>query len=64
VNHKVLSLKHSTSVPAPLKSVSVLRILGIYAMDELKRTDWDKVGRYIAQKGGAYIERYGYGALI
>jgi hypothetical protein len=33
-------------------------------MDELKRTDWDKVGRYIAQKGGAYIEKYVYEGLI
>jgi hypothetical protein len=60
MKHKVLSLRRSTSVLAPLKSVSVLRILGIYAMDELRRTEWDKVGRYIAQKGGAYIEKYAY----
>jgi hypothetical protein len=35
-------------------------------MDKLKRTDWEKLGRYIAQKGGgvAYTEKYGSDVLI
>jgi hypothetical protein len=39
--------------------MAVLRILGIYSMDKLKRTDWENVGRYRARKGGEYIRRYG-----
>jgi hypothetical protein len=53
---KVLTLKHHRR-EAPLISVLVLMILGIYTMDKLKRTDWDKYGRYKAQRGGAYIEK-------
>ncbi|KAH9017008.1 hypothetical protein EDB85DRAFT_2017856 [Lactarius pseudohatsudake] len=37
--------------------IQVLRILGIYSMDKLKRTDWEKHGRYRAMKGGDYIEK-------
>ncbi|KAH9005755.1 hypothetical protein EDB86DRAFT_2843047 [Lactarius hatsudake] len=37
--------------------IQVLRILGIYSMDKLKRTDWDKHSRYRAMKGGDYIEK-------
>jgi hypothetical protein len=35
-------------------------------MDKLNRTDWEKIGRYIAQKGGgvAYTEKYGSEVLI
>ncbi|KAI9436975.1 hypothetical protein H4582DRAFT_1816019 [Lactarius indigo] len=33
----------------------ILRILGIYSMDKLNRTDWQRVGRYRAKKGGEYI---------
>jgi hypothetical protein len=33
-------------------------------MDELKRTEWDKVGRYIAQKGRGYVEKYAYEVVI
>ena len=39
--------------------MAVLKILGIYSMDQLKRTDWEKVGRYRAKKGKEYIEKYG-----
>jgi hypothetical protein len=42
----------------PTKFVSVLRILGIYTMDELNRTDWDKLGKYRARKGPDYVEKY------
>jgi hypothetical protein len=42
----------------------VLRILGIYSMDKLKRTDWENVGRYRARKGEEYIKRYGRDASI
>jgi hypothetical protein len=64
MKHKVISLRHSISILAPLKSISVLRVLGIYTMDELKRTEWDKVGRYIAQKGRGYVEKYVYKVVI
>ncbi|KAH8984688.1 hypothetical protein EDB92DRAFT_1950637 [Lactarius akahatsu] len=37
--------------------IQVLRILGIYSMDKLNRTDWDKMGRYRAKKGREYIEK-------
>ncbi|KAH8984685.1 hypothetical protein EDB92DRAFT_1470073 [Lactarius akahatsu] len=37
--------------------IQVLRILGIYSMDKLKRTDWEKHSRYRAMKGGDYIEK-------
>ncbi|KAH8984689.1 hypothetical protein EDB92DRAFT_2033428 [Lactarius akahatsu] len=37
--------------------IQVLRVLGIYTMDKLKRTDWDKIGRYRARKGREYIEK-------
>ncbi|KAH9075551.1 P-loop containing nucleoside triphosphate hydrolase protein [Lactarius deliciosus] len=37
--------------------MQVLRILGIYTMDKLKRTDWDKIGRYRARNGREYIEK-------
>ncbi|KAH9065004.1 hypothetical protein EDB87DRAFT_1597138 [Lactarius vividus] len=37
--------------------IQVLRILGIYSMDKLKRTDWEKHGRYRAMKGRDYIEK-------
>ncbi len=36
-----------------------MRILGIYSMDKLNRTDWEKAGRYRAKKGREYIEKYG-----
>ncbi|KAH9065001.1 hypothetical protein EDB87DRAFT_1756197 [Lactarius vividus] len=39
--------------------IQVLRVLGIYTMDKLKRTDWEKIGRYRANKGREYIEKYG-----
>ena len=42
----------------------VLMILGIYSMDKLKRTDWEKVGRYLAKKGNEYIRKYGCGFLV
>ncbi|KAH9172882.1 hypothetical protein EDB89DRAFT_1885655 [Lactarius sanguifluus] len=35
--------------------IQVLRILGIYSMDKLNRTDWQRVGRYQAKKGKEYI---------
>jgi hypothetical protein len=38
--------------------VTVLRILGIYSMDELNRTDWDKLGKYGARKGPDYVAKY------
>jgi hypothetical protein len=44
--------------------MTVLKILGIYSMDKLNRTDWEKIGRYRAQKGRAYIEKYGRDILI
>ncbi|KAH8981163.1 hypothetical protein EDB86DRAFT_3051652, partial [Lactarius hatsudake] len=34
---------------------AVLRILGIYSMDKLNRTDWQRVGRYQAKRGREYI---------
>ncbi|KAH9005757.1 hypothetical protein EDB86DRAFT_3162664 [Lactarius hatsudake] len=37
--------------------IQVLRVLGIYTMDKLKRTDWDKIGRYRARNGRDYIEK-------
>ncbi|KAH8979762.1 P-loop containing nucleoside triphosphate hydrolase protein [Lactarius hatsudake] len=37
--------------------IQVLRVLGIYTMDKLKRTDWDKIGRYRARNGREYIEK-------
>lgn len=37
--------------------MAVLRILGMYTMDELKRKDWEKVGNYRATKGHDYTER-------
>jgi hypothetical protein len=49
-------LKHHRR-KVPLISVLVLRILGIYTMDKLKRTDWDKYGKYKAQRGSDYIEK-------
>ena len=39
--------------------MAVLRVLGIYSMDKLKRTDWENVGRYRAKKGSDYVRRYG-----
>jgi hypothetical protein len=48
----------------PLRPFSALRILGIYAMDKLKRKDWDQFGNRIAQKGGVYTEKYGYEIFI
>jgi hypothetical protein len=38
--------------------VTVLRILGIYSMDELNRTDWDKFGKHGARKGPDYVAKY------
>ncbi|KAH8984682.1 hypothetical protein EDB92DRAFT_2117025 [Lactarius akahatsu] len=35
--------------------IQVLRILGIYSMDKLNRTDWETVGRYQAKNGREYI---------
>ncbi|KAH9017010.1 hypothetical protein EDB85DRAFT_2203580 [Lactarius pseudohatsudake] len=35
--------------------IQVLRILGIYSMDKLNRTNWQRVGRYQAKKGREYI---------
>ncbi|KAI9453663.1 P-loop containing nucleoside triphosphate hydrolase protein [Lactarius psammicola] len=35
--------------------IQVLRILGIYSMDKLNRTDWESAGRYRAKKGREYI---------
>ncbi|KAH8984684.1 hypothetical protein EDB92DRAFT_2117028 [Lactarius akahatsu] len=35
--------------------IQVLRILGIYSMDKLNRTNWQRVGRYQAMKGREYI---------
>ena len=40
-------------------TMAVLRVLGIYSMDKLKRTDWENVGRYRAKKGSDYVRRYG-----
>lgn len=47
------------SVPLKFKFIAVLRVLGIYTIDQLKRTNWDEVGKYKAQKGRAYVEKYG-----
>ncbi len=44
--------------------MTVLRILGIYSMDKLNRTNWEKVGRYRATEGKEYIEKYGRGVFI
>ena len=44
--------------------MAVLSILGLYSMDKLKRTDWEKVGRYRAKKGKEYIGKYGRGIFI
>ena len=38
--------------------VTVIKILGIYSMDELNRKDWEEVGKYRARKGQGYVERY------
>jgi hypothetical protein len=38
--------------------VTVIKILGIYSMDELNRKDWEEVGKYRARKGQGYIEKY------
>ncbi|KAH9017014.1 hypothetical protein EDB85DRAFT_2295003 [Lactarius pseudohatsudake] len=35
--------------------IQVLRVLGIYSMDKLNRTDWERVGRYQAKNGREYI---------
>ncbi|KAH9075544.1 hypothetical protein EDB83DRAFT_2515178 [Lactarius deliciosus] len=35
--------------------IQVLRILGIYSMDKLNRTNWQRVGKYQAKKGREYI---------
>ena len=40
-------------------TMAVLRVLGIYSMDKLKRTDWENVGKYRAKKGSDYVRRYG-----
>ena len=45
-------------------TMEVLRILGIYSMDKLKRTDWENVGRYGAKKGREYIGKCGRGFFI
>jgi hypothetical protein len=42
----------------PTKLVTVLRVLGIYSMDALNRTDWDKLGKYRARKGPDYVTKY------
>jgi hypothetical protein len=47
------------SVPLKFKFIAVLRVLGIYTIDQLKRINWDEVGKYKAQKGRAYVEKYG-----
>ena len=38
--------------------MTVIRVLGIYSMDELNRTDWDKLGKYRARNGPDYIAKY------
>ncbi|KAH9981609.1 P-loop containing nucleoside triphosphate hydrolase protein [Russula compacta] len=35
----------------------VIRILGIYTMDQLNRKDWDKHGKYRARKGRDHMEK-------
>jgi hypothetical protein len=55
---KVRSQKHFFQSTRRTKSEIVLRILGIYSMDELNRTDWDKLGKYRARKGPAYVAKY------
>jgi hypothetical protein len=35
----------------------VMRVLGIYSMDELNRKDLEEVGKYRARKGQGYIEK-------
>jgi hypothetical protein len=42
----------------PLKFLAVIRVLGIYTMDQLKRTDWDKLGKYKARKDRTLVEKY------
>ncbi|KAH9172884.1 hypothetical protein EDB89DRAFT_2229130 [Lactarius sanguifluus] len=37
--------------------IQVLRVLGIYSMDKLNRTDWERVGRYQAKNGREYIRK-------
>jgi hypothetical protein len=56
---KVLSLNRFPRLLTKLiYLMSVLRVLGIYSMDELNRTDWDKLGKYRARKGPDYIAKY------
>lgn len=38
--------------------ILVLRILGIYTLEELKRKNWDAIGRHQARLGKDYIDRY------
>jgi hypothetical protein len=61
MKHKVLSRRHfpRMSVPLKFKFIAVLRVLGIYTIDQLKRINWDEVGKYKAQKGRACVEKYG-----
>lgn len=46
------------SLTCMTESVTVLRVLGIYSMDELNRTDWDKFGKHQARKGPDYVKKY------
>jgi hypothetical protein len=51
-------IKQLSWLVSPTDFVTVLRILGIYSMDELNRTDWDKFGKYRARKGPDYVAKY------
>jgi hypothetical protein len=55
---KVRSLSRFPRLLTKLIFITVLRVLGIYSMDELNRTDWDKLGKYRARKGPDYIAKY------
>jgi hypothetical protein len=51
-------IRFAVGVKPCLTSVLVLRILGLYPLNELKRTNWDTFGNHQAKQGIEYIERY------
>ena len=51
-------IRFTVAVRPWLAFVLVLKILGLYTLNELKRTNWDAFGNYQAKQGKEYIERY------